>query len=344
MTPLRRSADNALVGIDIGGANLKYADNQGRTLAVDFPLWRKSDDLAKQLIEDLRSFAPLERLLVTMTGELADCFLDRGIGVRHIVDHANQAADAVGVPLSIYGVGGRWYSPSQARDESDHVAAANWHALAAFTGLDIESDGLVLLVDIGSTTSDLIPIRDGKVATEAVTDFDRLCEGSLVYVGGQRTPVCALVDRLHIEGRSVPVMREVFSTMDDVRLLLGFVKPSASCETADGSPRDLFHSANRLARMVGLGHREVSLESAGDLALQVHQAARKAVHDGLERLKSDYPWIANARLVLSGHADDLVSGNFDAVSLSALLGVDLSRCAPAYALVRLWEANACVAS
>ena len=61
----------------------------------------------------------------------------------------------------------------------------------------------------------------GFVATAAMTDHDRLLEGSLIYVGCRRTPVCALVDRLEFRGSASRVMNELFATIDDARLVLG---------------------------------------------------------------------------------------------------------------------------
>ncbi|MDM4016202.1 hydantoinase/oxoprolinase family protein [Roseiconus lacunae] len=343
------------IGIDIGGANLKYASRNGITRSVDFPLWLRSDQLAGQLIDDLAQLPTPGRLLITMTGELADCFLDRAQGVEEIIQQANQAASFLGVPLTIYGVGNRWFTADEARGNVECIAAANWHALASFIGgscvetSDSTAGELVkehrhaLLVDIGSTTTDLIPIFAGQVATQARTDFDRLREGSLVYVGGERTPVCTLVDRLEWNGQSVPVMREVFSTIDDVRLLLGYSNESDSCETADGKPRDLFHAANRLARMIGLGHREVSVENARQLAGQVHLAAKRLIEEGFTTLTQQWTWLDRTTVIVSGHVNDLLPGiaTNQPRLLSEELGEALSRAAPAYALTRLWESRAC---
>ncbi|MCC9599988.1 tetrahydromethanopterin-linked C1 transfer pathway [Stieleria sp. JC731] len=349
------STYSPVVGIDIGGANLKYAHSSGVTLAVDFPLWRKSDCLATQLINDLAILPPHQMVVVTMTGELADCFLDREVGVKHIVGQTQLAAQRSGVGLQIYGVGGGWYTDQTFSDQTDRIAAANWHALASHASSYLPSGRTGLLIDIGSTTTDLIPIINGQVATGARTDFDRLCEGSLVYVGGQRTPVSSIVNELTFRNRQVPIMREVFSTMDDVRLLLGLTKESRSCETADGKPRDLFHAANRIARMIGLGHREVSLNDAANLAAQVFNAATELIDQGIRKLFAQYDMHGvqersddghAINVIVSGHADDLVPKSLleSASLLSDHLGPEQSRCATAIALTRLWEQQVCDAS
>ncbi len=329
-------SNTVALGVDIGGANLKYADTQGKAWSVEFPLWLRPDDLAGQLRSDFAAFPDVTHLAVTMTGELADCFLDRGVGVQHIVDQACRAANRSGwSPPQFYAVDGRLHAPAWVMENVNLVAAANWHALASWVARrfapQLSAGGL--LVDIGSTTTDLIPLCDGVIATGSRTDFDRLSEGSLVYLGGGRTPVCTLVDHLQWQGRRVPVMREVFATMDDVRVLLGHQRSDASdCRSADAKPRDAFHAANRLARMIGLDHRVVDLEAAKLLANQVHHRARAILSDAIAALGGDGP------LVVSGHCSDLLPADNDSrelISLPETLGVDVSRCAPAYAVAQL---------
>lgn len=332
------SNSSPTLGIDIGGANLKYANTNGDSLAVEFQLWLRPDELAKQIAGDLAKFPQTDRVVATMTGELADCFLDRRVGVCHIVEHLEQATKHQGLrePL-FYDVDGRFLSSAQAIENVDSVAAANWHALASFVARDfaIQIGDSALLVDIGSTTTDLIPLRNQGVATTSRTDYQRLAEGSLVYLGASRTAVCALVNHLVHDGQTVPAIREVFATMDDVRLLLGYQDQSLSDHgTADGNPRDIFHASNRMARMIGLDHRSVSIESARELAGQVHAQASRLIHNSIKQLE------VGKTVIISGHANDLVvplADEFDIILLSSLLDASLSRCAPAYAVAKLLD-------
>ena len=124
------------VGVDIGGANLKYATaaeepGDARSYSRYFPMWRLADQLADAIADDLRGFGDIDALAVTMTGELADCFVDRKAGVDHIVTHAVAAATRVGIDdVLFYGVDGAFQFESEARQQTDNMAASNWHALA----------------------------------------------------------------------------------------------------------------------------------------------------------------------------------------------------------------------
>ena len=60
------------------------------------------------------------------------------------------------------------------------IASANWHACAALIAGKHTS---ALFVDLGSTTTDIVPIVDGKVAARGYTDAQRLAAGELIYTG-----------------------------------------------------------------------------------------------------------------------------------------------------------------
>ena len=320
-----------IVGVDIGGANLKYASASGRAKSQFFPMWKQSESLAHSLCDDLNSLGEIDALAVTMTGELADCFLNRDQGVRHIVQHTIQAANQCRIGcVRFYGVDGRFYDSQKIR--VDLYAASNWHALAQLTAQQISSD--CLLVDIGSTTTDIVPIQDHQVATEAKTDFDRLCEGSLVYVGCRRTPVCALIDELTFRGQRCAVMNEFFATMDDARLILGFQdeKPDDT-DSADGKPRTILFARNRLARMIGRDQTTMTEDESVSAARQVHRCAQKLVSGAIRSIAGDY----SGQIVCSGHGADLLDlpSNNSCLNLADELGEEISRCAPAYAVARL---------
>jgi probable H4MPT-linked C1 transfer pathway protein len=129
------------------------------------------------------------------------------------------------------------------------VAASNWHALAwfAFHGLD-ERSGFVF--DIGSTTTDIIPVESGIPVISGQNDLSRLMNHQLFYAGVGRTPICSLIDEVRFEAGTATVAREVFATALDVFLWLGEIGPSDSTNTADGRAATRIAAGRRLARMV----------------------------------------------------------------------------------------------
>ena len=173
-------------GIDIGGANLKGARDDGLVATRSFPLWRERDGLARALEELLASLQPFDRLAVTMTGELCDCYAGKEEGVLHILASVEKAAGTV---PSVWLIGGGLSSIEMARSEPLRAAAANWHALATWAA-SLEGNGDALLVDVGSTTTDIIrlaaaaPGWDGKngTAPKRPTVHPEVAKGGFGYL------------------------------------------------------------------------------------------------------------------------------------------------------------------
>ncbi len=325
-----------VVGLDIGGANLKLADTRGRTRDVAFPLWKRPQQLTAQLRSLLADGPAASSLAVTMTGELADCFDDAAHGVRFIAD-AVVAAAPHSPRLAFYGVDGGFASIQEVHDDPDRFAASNWHALGHHLAVSLVPDAL--LIDIGSTTCDLILLQAGRVATESRTDFDRLVAGELIYVGIGRTPVCAVVDELPFEGRWVPVMNELFATTGDCAVLLGLAAEDASdTQTADGKPRTRAAATARLARMIGLDRRRFTPRHAERCSQHVLSAVQQQIARVLTTAPPRDCWI------LSGHGQallsDVVPSGVTTIDLRQQLGPALSRVAPAYAVAQLMACQA----
>jgi (4-(4-[2-(gamma-L-glutamylamino)ethyl]phenoxymethyl)furan-2-yl)methanamine synthase len=339
MLPAFNVPASNVLGLDIGGANLKAASADGHSLSVPFAIWLHADTLAQRLVTLATDLPACQRWAVTMTGELADNFFDRGIGVQTLVDQTRQAAGQLGVTdLAFYSVEGRFIGAAEAIAQPDAVASANWHALANWLASQIDSPSL--LIDIGGTTTDIIAIRPGQVATKSRTDFDRLLAAELVYLGGTRTPVCSLVQSLPFDLCQLPVMREVFATTDDCALVLALTgEDPQDHTTSDGGPRTVAAAVNRLARMIGLDHRRVDLDAARLMARAVIDAASDILAAALRRHASDDA----GHWILSGHtAEYFLPALFAAfpqsppiTRLADQIGPQLSRVAPAYACARL---------
>ena len=151
-------------------------------------------------------------------------------------------------PLSVWGLDGRLHPLLEIQHQPRLAAAANWLALATVAArMTGKASGL--LIDIGSTTTDLIPLAAGSVAARGRTDTERLQTGELVYAGVRRTPLCALTDRAAYRGRATRLAAEVFATTLDVFVTLGRIAENPEdCATADGRPATIDASRDRLAR------------------------------------------------------------------------------------------------
>lgn len=335
-------AETDLVAIDVGGANLKAADGLGRAASEPFELWRHPAELAGA-VRRLLAPAHAARIIATMTGEIADCFSDRSEGVRRIVEGLERAAASLPErpALEIYAVDGRFFSPALACEWPLAVAASNWHATARLAAA-IVPPGAWLLIDIGSTTTDIVPIRDRRVAALASDDAGRMATGELVYSGVERTPVAALVRSLPWEGARRPVAAETFATTRDVWLLLGgLAEDPASRMTADGRPATRQAARNRLARMLLLEPESLSQAAAVAAARRVAAAQSRLVAGRMRHLLGRLGWLPEG-VVLAGHGGCLARQAVDrlglplaSIDLCGVLGPEISRVAPAHAIAQI---------
>jgi probable H4MPT-linked C1 transfer pathway protein len=319
-----------MLGLDIGGANLKAATSQGQALSLPFPLWREPSALPARLRELLSRFPP-HRLAVTMTGELCDCFASKRDGVHAILTSVEQAAPDT--PIQVWSTHGRFLTLAEARADPWRVAAANWHALATFAGR-FAPDGAALLLDIGSTTADIIPLWQGRPRPRAWTDPERLASAELVYTGVRRTPLCAVL--------GFDVAAELFATMHDVYLLLEIMpEEPENRDTGDGRPATRAGAHGRLARMMCSDAEAFSRPQAVALAQRAHDVQVRYLVGRIRRVAATLP--EPPRLtILSGSGEFLARAAAQRaelgaarISLAEMLSPAVSQAACAYALAVL---------
>lgn len=270
------------IGLDIGGANLKAADGIGAAVSEPFELWKRPGDLAGAVRTVLERFGhiPFAGVALTMTGELADCFATKAEGVLAIVAATERAA--CHVPVRVATVDDRWLTPAEIDHDPLPAAAANWRVAARLVAGTTTDRGL--WIDVGSTTTDLIPFAEGRVQSTGTTDTDRLLAGELLYTGVRRTPVCAIVQRLPYRGRQCPVMAEWFATSADAWLIAGHLPENAQDRgTADGRPLLRAASVERLARCVGADRETFDGDDAVLAAKAIISEQLRRFHDVVSR-------------------------------------------------------------
>lgn len=275
-------------------------------------------------------------MAVTMTAELADCFATKREGVAFVLDAFRSAFPDV--QPWVYGVDGRFRSTEEARRRPHRVAAANWMASATLLARRFPD---ALFLDVGSTTTDVIPIRAGHVAARGWTDPARLRSGELVYTGALRTPVCAVVRSLPLRGRRCRVAAELFAVAADVHRWLGRIEETDyTCETPDGRGRGRLEAGARLARMVCadlelLGPSDITAIAEHVARAQVRQIAG-GVRQVMRRLGPAGPRVA----ILAGQGAFLARDAAEEVGLATHdmakdIGSAAARAAPAAAVAYL---------
>ena len=345
-------------GWDIGGAHVKACRlHQGEVVdAVQWacPLWRGEQHLAQVLRAAHARWPRLRTALhaATMTGEMVDLFAHRQEGVERIAAQLTEGLDAERAPR-FYGGEAGWYAPERVAADWEAVASANWLATATHTAATLATDSGVL-VDIGSTTTDLIAFAAGHVRQAGRTDAQRLATSELVYQGVVRTPLCALGPRIDWRGQCINVMNEFFATTADVYRLTGELPPAHDQQpTADGAAKDAAATRQRLARMVGHDARDAQSGEWLECARAWRRLQLAELRGQLERVLAAQPLDRGARVVGAGCGDfllpDLVaplalagSGSY-ATQVARLASDDadlagwVQVCAPAVAVASLFD-------
>ena len=279
-----------VIGLDVGGANTKavwLGGDERRALSRPFEVWRDRDALTAMIREVVAGVArePAEAVALTTTAELSDAFRTKREGVEFVLDAAEDALD--GAELLAFTTQGELVPFAVARGRAAEVAAANWLASAlAVAALNPDA----LMVDVGSTTVDVIPIAAGRVVAAGRTDLDRLLAGELVYSGALRTNLVAIAPRVPVRGGWCPVSSELFAISADVHLLLGNITADGyTCATPDGRPTTLEFARERVARLVCADAEQLSVAEIQAIAAFLHaeqvgqiEAALRRVSDRLE--------------------------------------------------------------
>jgi probable H4MPT-linked C1 transfer pathway protein len=320
-----------VLGLDIGGANLKAAHSNGTARTSAFPLWKHPERLSAELASLCAAMPAHDRVAVTMTGELCDCFETKREGVRAILNSVR--AIAASTPLRVWSTNSHFLDVEVALDDPLCVASANWLALAHFVAQRFAEER-VLLIDTGSTTTDIVYLNHGVPEPRGFTDTKRLLTGELVYTGVRRTPICAVLGMAGME-----VAAEFFATMLDAYVFRGLLPENPEdCDTADGRPVTLAHAHARLARMRCADVESFPETEASILADQALQAQRIALVQAYGRAMSDRPDVQ--RVVVAGSGEivgRIIADRWgkSATSLAELLGAELSEAACAYAVATL---------
>jgi len=289
-----------VAGWDIGGAHLKMAlcENGVITHAATLKtsMWLGIEEV-RNGIETLRTEVPAGAAnAFTMTAELSDGFSDRSEGVEGIL---TLIEEEFGVRnTSIYAGRSGFVDSAQARGLSTDIASANWHATAA---LAASVAGEALFVDMGSTTTDILALRDGKVANTGYADAERLLSGELVYTGFARSALIGIAEHVPVRGTMTPLMNEYFANTADIARILGMLdEVDDQYPSADRREKTVAGSIGRLARMIGRDGPNLSTEEWSDIALWFSEHQLRMVHDGAFRVATDHRLARGAPVIGAG--------------------------------------------
>jgi (4-(4-[2-(gamma-L-glutamylamino)ethyl]phenoxymethyl)furan-2-yl)methanamine synthase len=283
-----------VLGLDIGGANTKAAFistddgvvKEFRTTMEYFPFWKRNSEqlcvMLSKVKDKLASPMELDCVGVTLTAELSDVYRTKREGVNQILECVQRIFAEEQV--YVLDVDGTLISVEAAKAEPIKVASANWAATGWMVSKNI---GDCVVVDVGSTSTSIIPVAEDKIAAAGKTDLQKLVNGELVYTGSLRTNVAAIVNAIPLRAGVARVSSELFAQSADVHLILGNIsKKEYTVETADGQGKTRKDSLMRLARVVCADTEMLAENEMAQIASYVYSKQIEQIADGLNQVYS----------------------------------------------------------
>lgn len=342
-----------ILGLDIGGANTKYAliDTTGnlKTAGSDyFPFWREMENFSEYVLKlknklELK-FGSINYVVFVTTAELADCFTTKEEGISKICSFLDEAfQDNLEMPVQIYSINNEFISTKEAHNFWLEVSASNWFASASFLAKKYPDS---LMIDIGSTTTDFIPIHNGAVEVEGKNDLERLISGELVYLGILRTNVVRILHEVKLGGKIVPISSELFATTGDVYLILDLIsEEDFNVKTADGKAATKENAKNRLLRIVCADRNQLDEKEIRQIALQIKEKHYEILSKAFNKILDDYreKYKINPICLLMGSGGKTFglallreNGIFEEILVEDELSEQVSIAFPAYATAQLF--------
>lgn len=325
-------------GLDIGGAYIKaaYADSKEdgisrlETVIEYFPMWKRKAELSDVLKEYVRG--DVKEVAVTTTVDASDAFASKEDAINSVLDSVEDVFR--NLPIKVLTTKPSLISVKHARENVRLICSANWIVMPWFLSrLGYEG----IFMDMGSTTTDIIPIGEGKVLATGKTDLGRLSNSQLVYTGALRTNVAAIVEKLPYKDKTTRVSAEYFANTADVYMILEMItRHDYSCETADERGKDKDGCLRRLARLVCADTSELSTDDLSGFAEHIRKTQINLISDAVRDVISDNN-LEKPKLFIAGVGSFLlkdVAKNLGLAfeDIAKILGYDTSIAAPAMAL------------
>ena len=306
-----------VLGFDIGGANTKAAYlrsrmglvTEFRTASEYFPFWKRDmqqlRDLLVTIKHTLAGSVKIDSVVVTMTAELSDIFPTKRDGVFQILDAVVDAFEST--HIWVLDTDANLKSIEEAKEEPLKVASANWVATGWMVAQHIRD---CVIIDVGSTSTSIIPVINGKIAAKGKTDLEKLIAGELVYTGSLRTNIATIVQKIPLRDGLARVSSELFAQSGDVHLILRHIAEAEyTSDTADGRDQNRANSLARLARTICADSKMLTESELIDIAKYIYDQQLQQIAEGITQVYSNLGPNAKASIpaVVTGLGKDFLS-------------------------------------
>ena len=267
-----------ITGWDIGGAHIKavkidFLKKNSTTEQVYSPIWKNINNLKKSIKLIKNKLGKTNYHAITMTAELADIFRDRVNGVKYIV---NLSSKILGEKNIFFYSKKTFLKKKLAIKKTFELNSMNWHATASFISNSFPN---CILIDVGSTTTDIIPIKNKRIISRSVTDYQRLKSNELIYLGVLRTPIQAIEKKKNL-------INENFANLSDVYRILNKIPNTIDLlPTLDNKTKSKHDSARRIARIFGQDYKKKHFLKWKKTAYQIEDEQLKILKSVIKKIE-----------------------------------------------------------
>ena len=267
-----------IIGWDIGGAHIKAAKidfkkKTSKTEQIYSPIWKNVNNLKKSIKLIKKKLGKTNYHAITMTAELSDIFPDRKKGVNHVV---NLSSKILGEKNIFFYSKKSFLIKKLAIKKPFELNSMNWHATASFVSNFFPN---CILVDIGSSTTDIIQIKNKEIISKGVNDYQRLKSNELIYLGVLRTPIQAVEKKKNL-------INENFANLSDVYRVLNKIPSTVDLlPTLDHKTKNKHDSARRIARIFGKDYKKNHFLKWKKIAYQIEGEHLKILKSVIKKIE-----------------------------------------------------------
>ncbi len=339
-----------ILGIDIGGANTKITKlNTNNSYTIDhiyFPMWMKNNELINLLSKYNNNNNKISKIALVTTAELADAYKTKKEGIENILNSVEEAFP--NKEIYIFDVNGNFLTVEEGKKKYMDISASNWTATTEFIKKEFNLNDF-LLIDMGSTTTDIIPVINGNIVANK-TDLDRLINKELLYVGTLRTPVSFLTNEIIFKGIKTNMSSEYFAITGDINIIMNKISENEySCDTPDGKPANKEHCKIRLSKVICSDLEQITNNEIENLAFQLYEKLINLIKYNISFVLKKYnninnivitglgePILLDALKLLNENKEyDGINNKYNIISIKDKYNKDISLATPSFAVAKL---------
>ena len=276
-----QSLNKINIGWDIGGAHIKYCvesdlDDIIWYDVIDFEFWKEYKNL-NNLVKRINTLHSRSNYTIknyfTMSAEMCDCFENRDIGIKHILNEIIRSK----CNSYIFTKHGFVRPVNIKKNYFKDIGSYNWYASALYISPFYKN---AIVIDFGSTSCDFLIIKNHKIYNKRISDLSGLQNKELLYTGCARTPIFSNLHKIKFNNQSYTIIPEQFSSMSDIYVILDKLNiRDIYSKSSNGLSHSKLNSYKRLSRSFGFDYSPSKMRLLRGLSQKIYKDQKNLIHN-----------------------------------------------------------------